>query len=98
MPLGVVGLDAEQHVDPPAELLPQLQDLLDVPGQLAPRHREPGLGVLAGEEVERHVVGDRDLGQPPREPVEDVISGRATGVPAACGVNVVIRHGHGGGG
>lgn len=98
VPLGVVGLDAEEDVDPPLELLSQGEHLLHVAGQLAPRHREAGVRVLAGEEVERDVVGDRHLRQPPRDGVKDVISGRAAGVPAARGVDVVIRHGHAGGG
>ena len=96
--LRVVRLDPEEDVDPSAELLAQREHLLDVPGQLGPRHRETGLGVLAGEEPERHVVGERDLVEPPRDCPNDVISGRAARVPAPGGVDVVIRRAHRGGG
>ncbi len=44
----VVGLEAEEDVDPARELLLQGANLLDVAGQLRARHRDRGIGSSPG--------------------------------------------------
>jgi hypothetical protein len=88
--LDIVGLDAEQDVDPSPVLLLERKDLLDVAGKLLARHRESGVRVVAGEEVEREVVREGDLRETAGEGRLDVLAHRPAGVPAAGRMDVVV--------
>ena len=86
----VVGLEAEEDVDPARELLFQGSNLLDVAGQLRARHRDRGIGILSRQEVEGNVVREGDLVEAPPERREDVLPHLAAGVAAAGRVDVIV--------
>ena len=61
---GVVGLETESDLDGAPEFLTELLDLADVTVELVLPHREPGIAIFFGQEVERNVVREADLRKP----------------------------------